>query len=37
MLEKLKDQFKEVELTCSKCGKTIKEGGMFFGYINDAT
>ena len=29
MLEKLKDHFKEVELTCSKCVKTIKEGERF--------
>lgn len=29
MLEKLKDHFKEVELSCSKCGKVIEEGERF--------
>ena len=29
MLEKIKEHFQEVELTCSKCGKTIEEGGRF--------
>lgn len=29
MLEKMKEHFQEVELTCSKCGKTLKEGERF--------
>lgn len=30
MLEKLKEHFKEAELACSKCGKSIEEGERFF-------
>ena len=29
MLDKFKSHFQEVELTCSECGKTIKEGEQF--------